>query len=64
MYRGTLETGVDADGAFVIGLPDSGADLMRRDPYVERFEAAGSEQTPASMAVAPVWKLGEPRFRT
>jgi RHS repeat-associated protein len=59
MYRGTLETGVDGDGSFVIVLSDSGANLMRRDPAVARLEVAAPDRGPASTAVAAAWKLGD-----
>jgi RHS repeat-associated protein len=62
MYRGTLETPVDGDGAFVIVLSPAAADLMRRDPAVERFVVADAVAAPAPVpettATATPWKLG------
>jgi YD repeat-containing protein len=61
-YRGTLETAVDADGAFTIALSTAGAKLMGRDPAVERLEVAdaiiSTEGVVESTAVATPWKLG------
>ncbi|MEA2462791.1 MAG: hypothetical protein QOJ98_538, partial [Acidobacteriota bacterium] len=62
IYRGTLETPVESDGGFVIALSPAGADLMGRDPAVERLEAvdtsAAMERIPEVTAVATPWKLG------
>jgi RHS repeat-associated protein len=70
MYRGTVETAVDGDGSFTIALSPATADLMGRDPVVERLELA--ETTPALMvttaaalettAVATPWKLGDYQY--
>ena len=62
MYRGTLETPVDADGGFVITLSPAGANLMGRDPTVERLVvaevSAAAASVPEITAVATPWKLG------
>jgi RHS repeat-associated protein len=62
MYRGTLEAPVDGEGRFVIALSPAGADLMGRDPAVDRLERADSdiatERVGATAAVATPWKLG------
>jgi RHS repeat-associated protein len=65
-YRGTMETAVDGDGSFTIALSPATADLMGRDPAVERLELA--ETTPAAhgvpetTAVATPWKLGDYQY--
>jgi RHS repeat-associated protein len=63
-YRGTLETPIDANGSFVIALSPAGAQLMERDPTVERLVVAqpnavtATAQVPETMAVATPLKLG------
>jgi RHS repeat-associated protein len=60
-YRGTLQAAVDADGSFVIALSPAGANLMGRDPTVERLEVvqtSAAERLPETAAVATPWKLG------
>lgn len=52
MYRGALETPVDANGTFTISVSDAGAGLMGRDPAVARMEIASAEAPRPDRAVS------------
>jgi RHS repeat-associated protein len=58
MYRGTLETPVDAAGGFTIALSPAGAHLMGRDPAVKQLEIVEADRIAETTAVATPWKLG------
>jgi YD repeat-containing protein len=63
VYGGTLQAPVDGEGGFVIALSPARADLMGRDPAVERLEVAepnaATERLLQTMGVATPWKLGD-----
>ncbi len=65
MYRGQLETPVDAGGTFTIAVSESGAELLRRDPHVKLVEAVAS-RTPLlsepSTDATTSWELGQYKY--